>query len=63
MTGLGTSCVLLNLLHRCGLQDPQTSGNTPTGNQRLVWVFSVCFLKYFTIIIMIYHSLSTDCYN
>lgn len=46
MTGLGTSCVLLNLLHRCGLQDPQTSGNTPTGNQCLVRVFSDCFLKW-----------------
>lgn len=45
MTGLGTSCVLLNLLHRCGLQDPQTSGNTPTGNQCLVRVFSDCFLN------------------
>ena len=53
MTGLSTSCVLLNLLHRCGLQDPQTSGNTPTGNQRLVWVFSVCFLNILQSLIMI----------
>ena len=30
MTGLGAFCAALNLLHRCGAQDPQISGNTPT---------------------------------
>lgn len=47
MTGPGAFCAALTPLRRCGAQYPKTSGNTQTGNQSLVRVFSDCFLKIF----------------
>ena len=52
MTGLGAFCAALNLLHRCGAQDPQISGNTPTCTELSSGVSGFLMYIYYLYIIL-----------
>ncbi len=52
MTGLGAFCAVLNLLHRCGAQDPQISGNTPTCTELSSGVSGFLMYIYYLYIIL-----------